>query len=68
VAVGEESGRLEEFLAKAADLFEERGERAVQRLVALLEPALIVGFGLVVGFIALALFQAIYGVNAESFR
>ena len=68
VGVGEESGRLEQFLAKAADLFEERSERAVQRLVALLEPALIVAFGLVVGFIALALFQAIYGVNAESFR
>ncbi|HEX7120049.1 MAG TPA: type II secretion system F family protein [Longimicrobiales bacterium] len=68
VAVGEEAGRVEEFLARAADLFEERTARALQRLVTLMEPAMIVGFGLVVGFVALSLLQAIYGVNAGAFR
>lgn len=68
LAVGDESGRLEEFLCKAADLLEERTERFLQRLVALAEPAMIVCFGAVVGFVALALLQAIYGVNAGSFR
>jgi type II secretory pathway component PulF len=68
VAVGEESGRLAEFLLKAAQLFEERSERAIQRLVALAEPAMIVVFGLAVGFVALSLLQAIYSVNAGSFR
>ncbi len=68
VAVGEEAARLEEFLLKAADILEERTERVLQRLVALLEPALIVFFGGVVGFVALSLFQAIYGINAGSFR
>jgi type II secretory pathway component PulF len=68
VAVGEEAGRLEEFLVKAADILEERSERLTTRLVALLEPAMIVGFGGVVGFVALSLLQAIYGINAASFR
>lgn len=68
VSVGEESGRLQDFLAKAAELFERRTERTTARLVALAEPAMIVAFGVVVGFVALALLQAIYGVNAGSFR
>jgi type II secretory pathway component PulF len=68
VAVGEESARLAEFLLKAAQLFEERSERAIQRLVALAEPAMIVVFGFIVGFVALSLLQAIYSINAGSFR
>src|SRR5581483_2925807 len=68
VAVGEESGRLGEFVSKAADVFEERTERATTRLVALAEPAMIVVFGGLVGFVALSLFQAIYSINARSFR
>jgi type II secretory pathway component PulF len=68
VAVGEESGRLHDFLAKSADLFERRTEDATARLVALAEPAMIVTFGLVVGFVALSLLQAVYGVNAGAFR
>ena len=68
VAVGEESGQLGNFLLKAAQLFEDRTERSLQRLVALAEPAMIVLFGVIVGVIALSLLQAIYGVNAGSFR
>jgi type II secretory pathway component PulF len=68
VALGEESGRLSDFLLKAADLLERRTERAVERLVALAEPAMIVMFGGLVALVALALLQAIYGVNASSFR
>jgi general secretion pathway protein F len=67
VALGEEAGRLSEFLLKSADLLERRTERAVERLVALAEPAMIVTFGGLVALVALALLQAIYGVNAGSF-
>jgi general secretion pathway protein F len=67
VALGEEAGRLSEFLLKAADLLERRTERAVERMVALAEPAMIVLFGGLVALVALALLQAIYGVNAGSF-
>jgi general secretion pathway protein F len=68
VAVGEESGRLQEFLLKAAEIFEERTERGAQRLVTLIEPAMIVTFGVVVAFVALSVLQAIYGVNAGVLR
>jgi general secretion pathway protein F len=68
IAVGEESGRLPEFLLKAGEMLEDRTARAVERLVALAEPAMILLFGGVVGFVALSLLQAIYSVNAGSFR
>jgi len=68
VALGEEAGRLSDFLLKSADLLERRTERSVERMVALAEPAMIVLFGGLVALVALALLQAIYGVNASSFR
>ncbi len=68
VAAGEESSQLESFFTKAADLFEERAKRSAARFVALAEPALIVAFGMVVGLIALALVQAIYGINLAPMR
>jgi general secretion pathway protein F len=68
VGLGEEAGRLSQFLLKSADLLERRTERAVERLVALAEPVMIVTFGGLVAIVALSLLQAIYGVNANSFR
>jgi type II secretory pathway component PulF len=68
VGVGEDAGQLRTFLMKAADIFEERTERATQRLATLAEPAMIVVFGVIVAFVALSLLQAIYGINANSFK
>lgn len=67
VGVGEESSQLRAFLFKAADILDERAERAAQRLATLAEPTLIVLFGAIVALIAFALLQAIYGINAGSF-
>jgi type II secretory pathway component PulF len=67
VGLGEETGKLEEFLRKAAELFEQRTERLTSRLVALAEPVMIITLGIVVGSVALSLLQAIYGVNSGSF-
>ena len=52
----------------SGDRIEERTERATQRLAALAEPAMIIAFGAIVAFVALSLLQAIYGINASSFR
>jgi type II secretory pathway component PulF len=68
IGVGEDAGQLKEFLTKAAEIFEERTERATQRLAALVEPMMIVIFGAIVAFVALSLLQAIYGINASSFK
>jgi type II secretory pathway component PulF len=68
IGVGEDAGQLQVFLMKAADIFEERTERATQRLATLAEPAMIILFGAIVAFVALSLLQAIYGINANSFK
>ena len=63
VALGEESGRLADFLLKAADLLERRIERTLERLVAMVEPVMIIAFGGIIALVALSLLQAIYGIN-----
>ncbi|MBI4565039.1 MAG: type II secretion system inner membrane protein GspF [Planctomycetes bacterium] len=54
VAVGEESGQLEELLKRLASAYDEEVEIAAQRLTSLLEPLMIVSMALVVGFIVLS--------------
>jgi general secretion pathway protein F len=66
VALGEEAGQLAEFLLKAADFLERRTERTLERMVALVEPAMIIAFGGIIALVALSLLQAIYGVNASA--
>jgi len=67
IAVGEESGRLEELCLRVADTYDREVRRALRTGVALLEPALILAFGALVGFVALAMLQAIYGINLKTF-
>ncbi len=62
-AVGEESGRLEEMLFRTADLYEGEVRRNLRTLVGLIEPAMILVMGGVVGFVALAMIQAIFSIN-----
>lgn len=66
VAAGEATGHLDDFLERAADFYERRLERAARRAVALVEPALIVSFGVIVGFVALAVVQSMYSINAQA--
>ena len=68
VAVGEEAGRLAEFLDRAAVICEDRATRLLERLVAIVEPLMIVLLGGIVAFVALSLLQAIYGIDASAFR
>jgi general secretion pathway protein F len=63
IRAGEESGELAAMLEHAAMIEAERAERTVRSLVRLLEPALIVGFGGLVAFIAASLLQAVYSVR-----
>ncbi|MEX2644462.1 MAG: type II secretion system F family protein [Acetobacterales bacterium] len=62
--VGEESGTLPAMLRQAADGLAADAEMRLRRLVALIEPVLIVAIGLVVAVIVLALLSAIIGVHA----
>lgn len=63
VTVGEETGRLDEMLIKIADRFDIEVRTSVKRMLALLEPALILLMGLVIGFIVISMLLAIFSVN-----
>jgi general secretion pathway protein F len=63
VTVGEETGRLDEMLVKIADRFDIEVRTTVKRMLALLEPALILLMGLVIGFIVISMLLAIFSVN-----
>jgi general secretion pathway protein F len=61
--VGEETGRLEEMLLKLGEALEGEVRRTVKRLTSLLEPAIILAVGLVVGFIVVAMLMAIFSIT-----
>ena len=56
IDVGEETGELDKMLIKIADNYENDVDVAVEGLSSLLEPLIIVGLGLTVGFIVVSLF------------
>jgi general secretion pathway protein F len=63
VRVGEETGRLEEMLLKVADTFETDVRIELKRVLGLLEPAIILGMGVLVAFIVVAMLLAIFSIN-----
>jgi len=63
VRVGEETGRLEEMRGRVATTYENEIRVAVRRLVALLEPVIILVLGVVVLAIVLAILMAILSIN-----
>jgi general secretion pathway protein F len=67
MSAGEASGALGPLSARAADALDAQVQQALSRAVTLIEPALILAFGGLIGFVALGLLQAIYGMNASTF-
>ncbi len=63
IAVGEETGRLDQMLVSVADYFDKEVRQRLQRLTGMLEPLLLVFGGLVVGFVVLSMFSAIFSMN-----
>jgi type IV pilus assembly protein PilC len=60
--VGENTGTLDIQLENASDYYSKELEYKLKKLTTLFEPAVIVVMGLVVGFVAIALVQAMYGI------
>ena len=63
IQVGEETGQLEEMLLKIADIYETEMDGAVKRLLALLEPVMILGLGLMIAGIILSILVGILEIN-----
>ncbi len=63
IRVGEETGTLAPMLLKLADIYDDESQRAIKRMLALLEPLLILGLGLLIAFIVISILLAILGLN-----
>ena len=64
--VGERSGTMDEQLETAADYFARELDYKIKRLTSLFEPAVLLFMGLIVGFVAIALVSAMYGIFRSS--
>ncbi len=65
ISAGEDTGTLDEQLTNAASFFEQELRFKIKQLTSLFEPAVIAVVGLVVGFVALALVTAMYGIYSQ---
>ena len=60
IFIGEESGSLGDILSSTADYFDNEADSAVQRMISLIEPVMIVVLGVVIGFIVVSIIQPIF--------
>jgi type II secretory pathway component PulF len=68
ISVGERSGDLPSHLLMSADILERDVERRMDRLMVMAEPTMILIFGGLIGLVALALLQAVYGMQGGVWR
>lgn len=62
INVGEESGALDEILSKTADFYDIQADDAVQKMVTLLEPLMIVIMGGVIGTVIIGIMMPVFGM------
>ena len=63
ISTGEDSGQLAKTLKRASLFYEEEFDKKLSRAISLLEPALILCMGLIVGFIVIAVLLPIFELN-----
>lgn len=63
IIVGEESGKLDDALEEIANMYELETDEAIKTFSSLLEPMMILGIGLIVGFIVVAMLLPIFEIN-----
>jgi general secretion pathway protein F len=67
IKMGEETGRLEEMLLRVATIYDKQLRVSIQRMLAFLEPALIISLGLMIAGIIVSILLAILSVNDLAF-
>ncbi|NGU52094.1 type II secretion system F family protein [Clostridium perfringens] len=60
VKVGEEAGSLDSILDKTADFYDDELEREIQTATALIEPAMIVVMGIIIGFLLISILTPMF--------
>ena len=64
VAIGEESGALDDMLNKVADFYEEQVDMAVDAMSSLMEPIIMVILGVLIGGLVVAMYMPIFKMAA----
>jgi len=67
IKMGEETGKLEEMLLRVATIYDKQLRTSIQRMLALLEPILIISLGLMIAGIIVSILLAILSVNDLAF-
>jgi type IV pilus assembly protein PilC len=65
IDVGEETGNLDNMLLKIADTYDGEVDIAVEGLTSLMEPIMVIGLGVTIGFIVIALFMPLIKLMSE---
>jgi len=65
IAVGEETGKLDEILTKISEYFEKESEYAIKNLTTAIEPMIMILLGIGVGFIVIAIIMPIYSLTSQ---
>jgi len=65
IAVGEETGKLDEVLEKVAGFFEGQAAQLVKNLATAIEPIILVALGVMVGLLVLAIISPIYQLTTQ---
>lgn len=65
IAVGEETGKMDEVLEKVSRIFEIESDQKVKALTAAVEPLIMVVLGIGVGFLVIAIILPIYNLTSE---
>lgn len=65
ISVGEETGKLDEVLAKLASFYEGEGEVKIKALTTAIEPLIMVLMGVGVGFLVIAVIMPIYNLTSQ---
>ncbi|HEY2072837.1 MAG TPA: type II secretion system F family protein [Gaiellaceae bacterium] len=60
VKIGEETGELEKMLTKIADFYEEEVDASVASLTSIIEPLMMIGVGIMVGIILIAMYLPMF--------
>ena len=67
ITVGEETGALDKMLTKVANTYDREVERSIKQLISLIEPFMILGMALIIGFIVISMLLAIFSINEINF-
>ncbi|RJQ50269.1 MAG: type II secretion system protein GspF [Nitrospiraceae bacterium] len=67
IQVGEETGQLDNMLITVASTYEKNLKTAIKRFISLLEPAMILVMGLIIGFIVLSMLMGIFTISEAPF-